>query len=186
MPTILSHAAVPLALGLGLGARIVPVPLLLAGIAAAILPDLDVVAFKLGIPYAHALGHRGVSHSLVFAALVGLLALPAAAWFKCHTWIVFLFIFIATASHALLDMLTNGGLGVALLWPWSEQRMFAPWQMIQVSPIGLRRIFSARFADVLLSELRWIWVPASALCAGLFFAVRKRLERAAGNDARHL
>ncbi len=177
MPTILSHAAVPLALGIGLGLRIIPVPLLLAGIAAAILPDLDVVAFKLGIPYAHAFGHRGASHSLVFAALVGLLSLPAAAWFKCPKRLVFFFIFIATASHALLDMLTNGGLGVALLWPWSEQRMFAPWQVIEVSPIGLRRIFTGRFADVLLSELRWIWLPASALCAGLFFTVRKRLKQ---------
>jgi inner membrane protein len=52
MPTILTHAAVPLALGLGLGVRIIPKPLLLAGVVACILPDLDVLAFQLHIPYA--------------------------------------------------------------------------------------------------------------------------------------
>ncbi|MDO8697617.1 MAG: metal-dependent hydrolase, partial [Pseudomonas sp.] len=78
MPTILTHAAVPLALGLGLGSRIVPPRLLLAGVLAAMLPDLDVLAFLLHISYADDFGHRGISHSLLFALSVGLLALLAA------------------------------------------------------------------------------------------------------------
>ena len=43
MPTIVTHAAVPLCLGLGLGSRIIPPRLLLAGVAIAMLPDADVL-----------------------------------------------------------------------------------------------------------------------------------------------
>jgi inner membrane protein len=50
MPTIFSHPAVPLTLGFGLGKEIVSRRLLVAGVAASILPDLDVIAFSFGIP----------------------------------------------------------------------------------------------------------------------------------------
>ncbi len=63
MPTIVTHAAVPLCLGLGLGSRIIPPRLLLAGVAIAMLPDADVLAFKLGVAYGHVFGHRGFTHS---------------------------------------------------------------------------------------------------------------------------
>ncbi|MCY9810902.1 metal-dependent hydrolase, partial [Aeromonas caviae] len=39
MPTIVTHAAVPICLGLGLGSRIISLRLLLAGVAIAMLPD---------------------------------------------------------------------------------------------------------------------------------------------------
>ncbi|WP_454831665.1 metal-dependent hydrolase [Pseudoxanthomonas wuyuanensis] len=161
MPTIITHAIVPLAVGLGLGRKAIPPRLLLAGMAAAVLPDLDVVAFKFGIAYADALGHRGFSHSLAFAGFLGLLAACLRQWLRASGWISFAFVAAAAVSHPLLDMLTNGGLGVALWWPWSEQRHFAPWRMIQVSPF-IHHFFSARGAQVLLSELRWIWLPVIA------------------------
>ena len=41
------------------------------------------------------------------------------------------------ASHALLDTLTDGGLGCALFWPFDLTRYFAPWTPLPVSPIGL-------------------------------------------------
>ena len=40
-------------------------------------------------------------------------------------------------SHGLLDTLTDGGLGCALLWPFDLTRYFAPWRPIPVAPIGL-------------------------------------------------
>jgi inner membrane protein len=67
-------------------------------------------------------------------------------------------LFACTASHPLLDALTNGGLGVALFWPWSDARLFAPWRPIAVSPIGAG-FFSARGLAVLGSDLRWVWLP---------------------------
>lgn len=43
--------------------------LLVAAIFSTILPDFDVVSFQLEIPYLHPLGHRGFTHSIVFALL---------------------------------------------------------------------------------------------------------------------
>ncbi|WP_290438153.1 metal-dependent hydrolase [Aeromonas caviae] len=70
MPTIVTHAAMPLCLGLGLGSRIIPPRLLLVGVAIAMLPDADVLAFKLGVAYGHVFGHRGFTHSLLSHSLL--------------------------------------------------------------------------------------------------------------------
>src|SRR5690606_33786119 len=71
--TLISHPLPILALGLALGPRVVPPKLLLAGMLFALLPDADMLAFKFGIAYADAFGHRGFSHSLLFAGLAGVL-----------------------------------------------------------------------------------------------------------------
>ena len=117
----------------------------------ALLPDADVVAFRLGIPYSAPWGHRGASHSLVFAAGVALLAAgvaralraPAARWGALT--------FVAVASHGLLDALTHGGLGAALLWPFSQARLFAPMRPLPVAPIGAGML-SARGLYVVMVE----------------------------------
>jgi len=154
MPTVFAHALVPVAIGLGLGRRCVPARLLIAGAAAAMLPDADVVAFKFGIAYADALGHRGASHSLVFALLLGALAACFHRPLRARAWTAFLFVACSVLSHPLLDMLTNGGLGVALLWPWSEQRFFAPWHRgIAVRAPVLQR--ARRGGAVVGSPLDW-------------------------------
>jgi inner membrane protein len=44
----------------------------------------------------------------------------------------------------LLDMLTNGGLGIAVFSPFSRERFFFPVQPIPVSPIGLSSRVSIR------------------------------------------
>jgi inner membrane protein len=158
MPTILSHPAVPLAIGLGLGTRVIPPRLLVAGVLASIVPDFDVVGFGFGIAYADAAGHRGLSHSIAFAALLGALALIGARTLRAPPWVCFVFVFVAALSHGLLDMLTNGGLGVALWWPLSEERLFFPVQPIQVSPLGIR-VFSSAGLRVFESEALWVLLP---------------------------
>jgi inner membrane protein len=170
MPTVFSHAAVPLALGLGLGRATIPRRLLVAGVVAAVVPDLDVVTFQLGIPYSADLGHRGFSHSLFFAALVGLAGAAGHRLLGAGVARAFLFLFAATASHGVLDAFTNGGLGVAFLWPWSGERFWAPdaLRVVEASPISVARFLSARGLTVLGSELRWIWPPALAIGLILF------------------
>ncbi|HPT50378.1 MAG TPA: metal-dependent hydrolase [Accumulibacter sp.] len=163
MPTILSHAVVPLAIGLGAGRDRVSPALLLDGAAASMLPDLDVLAFHLGVAYAHPFGHRGFSHSLLFALALGLAARLLAPRPRASRLVAFCFVFLATASHGLLDAFTTGGMGVALLWPLTETRFFAPWRVIQVSPLSLNQIFGAKGLAVLLSELKWVWAPAFAV-----------------------
>ncbi len=164
MPTILTHPAVPLAIGLGLGRHTISGRLLLTGVALSVLPDLDVLSFQFGIPYAAGLGHRGFSHSLLFAALVALLAALLLRRYHERFAPSLLFLLIAAVSHGVLDAFTNGGLGVAFLWPFSLERYFAPVHMIEVSPLSASRLFSPRGVTVLLSEFLWVWLP----CIGLY------------------
>jgi inner membrane protein len=132
-----------------------------AGAAAvAMLPDVDVIGMRFGVPYEDLCGHRGLTHGLVFAGCVGLavalgarskrLALPLA---------------LATATHGVLDALTDGGLGVAFFSPFSNERYFLPWRPIQVSPITLTHFFEDGGARVLLSEFLWVWVPVLTVLA---------------------
>lgn len=165
MPSVFTHAAVPLAMWCASERGRLSSRLLGAGVIAAMLPDADVLAFALHIPYADAFGHRGASHSLLFAGVLGLLALLAAPWLRAGRMQAFAFVFISALSHPLLDALTSGGLGVALWWPWSEQRWFAPWRPIRVSPFA-NNFFSARGLQTVLSELRWVWLPLLVAVVG--------------------
>jgi inner membrane protein len=168
MPTLLAHPAVPLAIGLGLGKDVIPTPLLIAGIAVSVLPDLDVVAFRYGIPYASNFGHRGFSHSFLFALILALLGACVCRYCQTSFGRAFWFLFLCAVSHGILDAFTNGGLGIAFLWPWSTQRFFAPIQVIQVSPIGISRFLSPRGVSVLISEIVWVWIPCMIIGIGLY------------------
>lgn len=158
MPTILTHLAVPLAWRVAKRRQPPDARTVVAGMGLAVIPDADVVAFAAGIPYASVLGHRGFTHSVAFALVTALLALAWLRPVRSRLLPVGIFLFVAAVSHPLLDGLTNGGLGVALFWPWSDARWFAPWRPVTVSPIGAH-FFSARGVAVLLSELLWIWLP---------------------------
>jgi inner membrane protein len=159
MATIISHPAPILALGAALGLRRIPPRLLCVAVFFTIAPDLDVIGFRLGIQYADLLGHRGFSHSLLFAFLSGFVCALFAPWLHCRRLLAFGLIFAAVASHILLDAATSGGLGVAAFWPLSEERYFLPWRPIRVSPLSLRVFLSERGVAVMLSELLWIWLP---------------------------
>ena len=158
MPSIITHAAVPLAIWYAADRGRISPRLLAAGMAAAILPDLDVAAFALGIPYADGFGHRGASHSIAFATAIAMLGVAMCKSLHGRPMPTGVFLFACAISHPLLDAMTSGGLGVALLWPWSEQRFFAPWRPILVSPFA-NGFFGARGISTLLSELRWVWLP---------------------------
>ena len=163
MATFLTHPLIPLAMAAGLGRVPVTKRLLAAGMIASILPDVDVLAFYFHIGYGHPFGHRGFTHSIFFAGLIGLLGLASARAFGATRVVAFLFLFVSTASHGLLDALTNGGLGIAFFAPFDNTRYFLPWQVIEVSPITASRFLSARGWAVIQSELRWVWLPAVTL-----------------------
>ncbi len=168
MPTIFSHAILSAAMGAAYADRPMPARFwTLAGLCS-VLPDLDVIAFWLGIPYRSVWGHRGFTHSLLFAVLAGcLIALwgfrgEELADMNRSRRSLAVFFSLAITSHLMFDSLTNGGLGVAAFAPFDNARYFAPFRPIRVSPIGAD-FFSSYGLQVLASEIVWVWIPALAL-----------------------
>lgn len=165
MPTIMTHslAGVAAATVVSAASR-VRLPKRFWGLSLVLpsLPDLDVIGYRYGVPHGILTVHRGASHSLLLAAVVGMVV--GYAFFRrlsARWWTYGAFFSLITASHGLLDTITSGGGGVALLWPFSEQRFLAPWRPLVVSPIGVRRFFtSSRVWRVLTSEFIYVWVPA--------------------------
>jgi len=151
---------------------------LVAGAVLSVLPDLDVVGFGCGIRYADPLGHRGLSHSLAFAAACAGLAVFVLRATRAHRGSLWLYLFIAMASHGMLDALTNGGLGVAFFAPFSNARYFFPLRPIVVSPISVGRFFSGRGLDVLESEAVWIWLPVALLVTATYAGSGRRRRQA--------
>jgi len=156
------HAFAAIAISAGFPGRIQTRKIIIAGVLCSILPDADVIAFAFDIPYGSFFGHRGFTHSLLFAVLV---ALGVTRLFF-HEDItgrlgsrLALYLFACTASHSLLDAMTSGGLGVAFFSPFDNGRYFLPWTPIRVSPIGALSFFSAKGIAVLKSEFIWIGIP---------------------------
>jgi inner membrane protein len=176
MASVLSHAIVAASVGTAFWRPGVSIRFLAMGALFSVLPDADVVGFGLGIQYGDLLGHRGLTHSLAFAAVMATIGSflcvgrSAAEPGRGLAWCYF---FVATASHGLLDAMTDGGLGVAFFSPFSNARYFFPWRPIVVSPIGVAEFFSERGLNVLRSEFKWIWLPAG-IFAILALAVRRR------------
>jgi inner membrane protein len=182
MPTIVTHGFVAALLMKGLTAGGVPARFWLLSVLCSVLPDIDVLGFPLGIRYQDMLGHRGLSHSLVFAiflsVIVTFLAFPRVRrkWARLR---LFFYFFAVTASHGVLDAMTDGGLGIAFFAPFDDTRYFFPFRPIKVSPIGLA-FFGARGLDVVGSEFLWVWIPASII-AGTIVGLRKLRRARAGS-----
>ena len=185
MPTIFSHPAVPLAIGIGLGHEVISKRLLIFGIICCILPDLDVVAFYFGIPYYSQWGHRGFSHSLFFALVMAIIGAAFAKKLSSTPAIAFWFLLVVTASHGILDSFTNGGLGITFLWPFLPERYFAPVQPIEVSPLSLSGILSRRGVSVIWSEILWVWLPCLVALAMTVIYRHRRLLTTQGRQSRH-
>ncbi len=183
MPTVISHPAVAIGAFPWFRRRLGHPALLLAGMVLTVLPDVDVVGFHLGIAYGDLLGHRGLTHSLPFAvAIGGLAAWPAARLSGSGFWVLWLYFALCLGSHGLLDALTDGGLGIAFLSPFSNERYFFDVRPIRVSALSVDRFFAGDWLGLLAIEFRWIWLPALALGAlglavGRLHRARRRRQR---------
>ncbi|ERE03406.1 metal-dependent hydrolase [Pseudogulbenkiania ferrooxidans] len=184
MPTVVTHALAGATLVALASRKPVSTPDMLPWLAlcgaAAMLPDLDVVTFKLGIPYASPWGHRGFSHSLAAAAVcAGLLA-----WLCRPLWLrvglsaasAASLLFLSVASHAALDMICDASFGPALFMPWSDHRYLSGWKPIEGAPIGLKRWFGPKGERVVQTEFVYVWLPCMALWAGRWLSLRRAGE----------
>lgn len=124
----------------------------------SILPDFDVIGFSFGVHYGDLWGHRGLTHSILFALAVGIIAGIALGGHVAQKFWNSAVLFVITASHGVLDAMTNGGLGVAFFSPFDTTRYFFRWRAIPVSPIGAG-FFSSRGLNVLMYEALIVWVP---------------------------
>lgn len=145
--------------------------LVFLAIGSSILPDLDVIGFSIGIEYLHPLGHRGFTHSVLFALVwSGLLAFFFG---KSRKLIFAVVLFLSTLSHGILDAMTSGGEGVGFLIPFDNTRYFFPFRNIKVSPIGIEKFFSEWGISVLLSEIQYIAIPCGIVLV-IHWLIKKR------------
>ena len=181
MASVFSHAVTALSIGTCFYHPRVPKRVWAVAAMCSAFPDLDVIGFRLGIPYGDFWGHRGFTHSLVFVALLA--GVTMIVGFRSGVpelgrIPLLSYLFLATASHGVLDAMTNGGFGVAFFSPFDTSRYFLPWRPIRVSPLSFGRFFSSQGYLILQNELLWIWLPA-----GLFalLVLMLRHERIVAN-----
>ncbi|GAA3997221.1 metal-dependent hydrolase [Hymenobacter fastidiosus] len=167
MASIFGHVA----LGVTLGKLLLPDPRYLRywllAAACAFLPDIDVVGFRFQVPYASLWGHRGLTHSLFAAAMVASASVALVRLFHRQAgpppgrlWVL---VFLATASHGVLDAMTTGGLGVAFFSPFRLERYFFGFNPIEASPTGIRQFVGSTVWRVLQSEAIWVALPCALL-----------------------
>ena len=170
MASAFSHAILAVAIG---GALEMPPSVRILGAAMSVLPDLDVIGFQFGIDNAGLLGHRGFTHSLLFAGLVAtaLVLLREDRWSIARSHrgkVLWVYLFLAMASHGVLDAFTNGGLGIAFFAPFDNARYFFPVRPLRVSPIVATSFFTAESVAVTYSEFVWVWIPSIAVIAAMY------------------
>lgn len=173
MPTVISHAIVGaggfLSVGHGRpGARVGAC----VAAALAVVPDADALVAR-WIPGTTAWAHRGVSHSLLVAVLLGFagaLALRRRVALPDGPWTLAVLLAAIVATHGVLDAMTEGGEGVAFFAPIVSRRYFLPWRPIPVAPLVLHPML----VEVLLIEAWMLWPVSVALATA-----RARLRPAA-------
>jgi inner membrane protein len=138
----------------------------------AVTPDLDTyLARALGASRGSLLAHRGLFHSAAFLVLASALLAAFAAGRQPRSWMSLTCLWTCCAmTHPLLDMLTDGGAGVMLLYPLTAHRYFFPWRPMHVSPLGIVQFFG-RAGYILKSEAPFC---AAALVIGVFGWMARR------------
>src|SRR5258707_6020100 len=106
MASAFSHAVAALSIGTCFYRPQTPKRVWIAGAICSVIPDVDVIGFRFGIHYGDFWGHRGFTHSLVFAALLSGAAAVILARrdeLGIGRFALFAYFFLATASHGVLD-----------------------------------------------------------------------------------
>lgn len=167
MASAFSHAITALAIGKVYTRNNISVKPATIGMVCSAIPDLDAIGYWVGVPYQSVWGHRGITHSFLFAIILSAVAIklfyPAQVLFSKIYWLKWFYFFSATASHGILDAMTNGGLGVAFFAPFENSRYFFPFRPVLVSPISVTGFLSERGIAVMKSEFIWIWIPSLIL-----------------------
>jgi inner membrane protein len=111
----------------------------IACVAAAVLPDVDLV---------HESMHRTVTHSVGFTILIMIIAAGVTGWVTGRVmWRVAIVVGAAHASHILLDWLGTDHFtpaGLQALWPFSREWYISGWDLFlpteRRDPLSMRAI----------------------------------------------
>jgi inner membrane protein len=164
MASPLTHAVVAITTAIGFRMSASPLRYWILGIACAEVPDLDAVGFWFGVPYGALIGHRGLTHSILFAVVFSwVVARWAVQWGYLTYARLWCYLFLATLSHGILDAMTDGGLGVAFFSPFDQERYFLPLRPIPVSSMSLRTFLGPHGIRVMAYEFLWVWIPCIIL-----------------------
>ena len=131
--------------------------------ACAVAPDLDLIGWPLGISPLTLLGHRGLSHSILFATALGVLAAralrpPITARERVTAAVVLV---LATVTHSLIDALTTYAPSGPAFWaPFTNQRYRFSWMPLTGSggletDFGREALYICLPAFVLIVALTW-------------------------------
>ncbi len=175
MASVVGHAIAAITFGTAFSKKIKNWKFWLLGIFCSIFPDADVIGFNFGVAYGSFWGHRGFTHSFLFAFIFACfitLIFYRKSIFKKKGFLYILYFFLCTVSHSLLDAMTTGGKGVAFFSPFDNARYFLPWRPIKVSPMGIESFFSEWGLKVIQSELFWIGIPC-AIAIILILSLKK-------------
>jgi inner membrane protein len=175
MPSAFAHALASLTITKAGPKRIWSRKLAIVSIISGVLPDLDCIGFHTKVPYDHPLGHRGFSHSILFALLWALVLTILAFKKSTAKFKIFVVLFLSTISHGILDAFTNGGQGVGFFIPFNNERFFFPMRPIEASPLSIASFFEQAL-PILTNEILWIGIP----CLLVFLATsagKKLLRR---------
>ena len=178
MAAVLSHAltATAIAAALRPPAKL-PARYWGAAITLATVPDVDIAFVWMGARYRGMFGHRGITHSIAFAAAaaaaVAFLAFRGERWARLRPRLGAIFL-LAGLSHGFLDASMASGVGVAALAPFSAARFHSIFRPILVTPPTGNPWLDPGGIRVTNSEIAWIWIPSLAV---IFLALRLRRRR---------
>ena len=166
MPSAFSHAISAIAIGSMFKNNKDRARMTFLGVICSVLPDADVFSFQFGVSYSSMWGHRGISHSIFFALLFAMVIMKlfyrqmndSSKWVR-----LYIYFFLSTVLHPLLDACTDGGLGVAFFSPFINERYFFSFRPIEVSPLSVSGFFTQRGWEVFKSELFWVWLPSGLI-----------------------
>lgn len=162
MPTIFTHPIVGLSVGRLISLRPLPFRFWVLSFICPALPDIDVIGIPFGIASESVFGHRGLTHSFVFAIIISILVVKL--FFRTEKILslrgltLTLYFTFITGSHGMLDALSDGNNGVVLFWPFKNTKVFFPFTPIMDSPISLK-IFGEQGYRILINEFLLIWLP---------------------------
>jgi inner membrane protein len=164
MPTSVSHGLVALVFG-EIFIRSKTTKFWILSFLCAAIADIDIITVFFDINPDSMIGHRGFTHSLLFAVLFAFMVVHFGyrnfGLFSRDWWIFYTYFLALGISHIVLDAMTSGGQGIGFFIPFDSGRYLFQFRPIRVSPLRLMRFFTSDGKRILISEMFWIWVPVA-------------------------